>query len=234
MTRSSPLKIISANGMREVIADTKTAYEAASGKKLAVTVVETGEIRRRVLGGEAFDVIMVPQAVADALEKAGKLTPASTVALIRIGFGLAARANAPLPDLSTPEALKRAFLAANKVLITDPTTGGVSGVHLMEVLEKLGIAQAMEDKLVPNPGGAIHAARVVAGEADLAVQAEHEIRSVPGAAFLPYPAPFARTMVMVGGIGTAAADTKAARDYLAFMTAEHTAQAYAAHHLTRG
>jgi molybdate transport system substrate-binding protein len=219
--------------MREVIADTKAAYEAASGEKLAVTVVETGAIRRRVLGGEAFDVIMVPKAAADALEAAGKLAPGGVVPLIRVRFGLAVRDSAPPPDVSTPEALKRTFLAANKVLITDPRTGGVSGVHLMEVLEKLGIVEAMRDKLVPNPGGAIHTARVVAGEAELAVQAEHEIRSVPGARFLPYPAPFAREMVMVGGIGAAAADMQAASEYLAYMTGELAALAYAAHYLTR-
>lgn len=228
------LKIISANGMREVIANTRTAYETASGNRLAVTVVETGEIRRRVLAGEAFDIVMVPRAAAEEFERAGRLVPGSAVALIRIDFGLAVRANGPRPDVSTPEGLKRTFLAANKVLITDPRTGGVSGVHLMEVLEKLGIAEAMRGRLVPNPGSAIHAARVVAGEADLAVQAEHEIRSVPGAAFLPYPGPFARTIVMVAAIGTTASDTEAARDYLGFMTGDKTAAAYAAHHLTRG
>lgn len=227
------ITVISANGMREVIADTKATYEAANGNRLAVTVVETGAIRRRVLAGEAFDVIMVPREAAEAFEQAGKLVPGSAVALIRVDFGLAVRAAGPQPDVSTPEGLKRAFLAANKVLITDPTTGGVSGVHLMEVLEALGIAAAMQKKLVPNPGGAIHAARVVAGEADVAVQAEHEIRSVAGAAFLPYPAPFARTLVMMGGVGALCSDPAAARNYLAFMTGPAAAGAYAAHHLTR-
>jgi molybdate transport system substrate-binding protein len=227
------LNVISANGMREVIADTRAKYEAASGRRLAVTIVETGAIRRRVLSGESFDAIIVPQAVGDEFEAAGRLHPGSMVPLIRIRFGLAVRANGPVPDVGTPEALKRALLSANEVLITDPATGGVSGVHLMEVLDKLGITEAMKDKLVPNPGGAIHAARVAAGEADLAVQAEHEIRSVPGAAFLPYPAPFAREMVMVGGIGTDTA-VEAARDYLGFLTGPDAAGAYAAHHLRRG
>ncbi len=59
--------MISANGMREVIAETKTRFEASSGHKLNVTVVETGAIRKRVLGGEAFDVIMVPSNVSDAV-----------------------------------------------------------------------------------------------------------------------------------------------------------------------
>ena len=59
---------------------------------------------------------------------------------------------------------------------------------------------------------------MVKGEADLAVQAEHEIRCVKGATFLPYPAVFQRTIVFMGGVGTAAGDAAAAKAYLAFIT----------------
>jgi len=65
----------------------------------------------------------------------------------------------------------------------------------MEVLDKLGITEQMKDKLVPSSGNTFHATRVVSGEADLAVQAEHEIRCTRGATFLPYPAVFQRTIV---------------------------------------
>ena len=191
---AAEVKVISANGMREVIAETKAKFEATSGHKLAVTVVETGAIRRRVLAGEAFDVIMVPRAASDEFENQGKVA-AGAVPVIRVNFGLAVRANAPKPDVSTPEALKKTFLAAKVVLITDPSTGGISGVHLMEVLNKLGIADEMKSKLVPARGGGFHAERVVKGEADLAVQAEHEIKCVPGAAFLEYPKEFQRGIV---------------------------------------
>ena len=217
MATATEIKVISANAMREVIAGTKVEFEAASGHRLNVTVVETGEIRRRVLAGEPFDVIMVPRSVVEELERQGKLVPGSAAALVRINFGLAVRADGPRPDVSTPEALRRTFLAANTVLITDPATGGVSGVHLMEVLEKLGIAETMRSKLVLNRGSGHHAARVVKGEADLAVQAEHEIRCVPGAAFLDYPKEFRRSIVFVGAIGAASAELAAAKAYLAFI-----------------
>ena len=54
--------------------------------------------------------------------------------LIRVNFGLAVRAEQPAAGRQHAEALKRTFLAAKTVLITDPATGGISGVHLMEVL----------------------------------------------------------------------------------------------------
>jgi molybdate transport system substrate-binding protein len=228
------IRVISANGMREVIAETTAKFETASRHKLMVTVVETGEISKRVLAGEPYDVIMVPSDAADELEKAGKIAPSSAVALIRVNFGLATSSEGPRRDTSTPEGLKRTFLGARTVIITDPATGGISGVHLLEVLDKLGIADEMKSRLVPQRGGAFHAERVVKGEADLAVQAEHEIRCVKGAAFLPYPAVFQQTIVFMGGIGAAAKNADAAKAYLTFMTSSEAATTYTAHCLTPG
>jgi molybdate transport system substrate-binding protein len=229
MSAVAEIKLISANGMRQVIGDTTAAFERASALTLAVTVVETGEIRRRLLAGDAYDVVIVPAAVQDELIAAGAVMP-GPAPVIRLGFGLAARAGAA-PDVSTPEALRRAFLAADKVLITDPATGGISGVHLMKVLDRLGIAEAMKGKLVAGRGRELHAARVVAGEADLAVQAEHEIRSVPGAVFLDYPDDFREPIVFTAGLGTRA-DVAAARRYLGFLKGPEVATAIAAHHLS--
>jgi molybdate transport system substrate-binding protein len=230
---AAEIRVISANGMREVLAETKAKFEADTRHQLTITVVETGEIRKRVLAGENFDVIMVPRAASDEFEKAGKIVPGSAVQLIRVNFGLAVPNDGLKPDVSTPEALKNTLLRAKTVLITDPATGGISGVHLMEVLGKLGIADEMRAKLVPNRGGGLHAERVVKGEADLAVQAEHEIRCVKGAAFLPYPAQFQRSIVFMGGIGSAASDAATAKAYLAFITGPEAGPAIAAHCLTR-
>jgi molybdate transport system substrate-binding protein len=234
MSHAAEIRVISANGMRDVIAETKADFERNSRHRLTITVTETGAIRRRVQGGEAFDVIMAPREATDAFEQAGKLQPGTAVALIRVSFGLAVPSDGPRPHVSTPEGLKRTLLAAKTVLITDPATGGISGVHVMDVLNKLGIADEMKGKLVPQPGGAFHAERVVRGEADLAAQAEHEIRCVRGATFLPYPATLQRTIIFMGGVGTAARDLQAAKDYLAFMTSAEVGNAYKAHCLTRG
>ncbi len=234
MGRAAEIRVISANGMREVLAETKAKFEADTRHQLTITVVETGEIRKRVLGGENFDVIMVPRATADELEKAGKIVASTEVQLIRVSFGLAVPNEGLKPDVSTPEALKNTFLRAKTVLVTDPATGGISGVHLMEVLSKLGIADEMKSRIVPQPGNGFHAARVVKGEADLAVQAEHEIRCVKGAMFLPYPAVFQRTIVFMGSVGSAAGDVAAAKAYLHYLTGADTDNTYSAHCLTRG
>jgi molybdate transport system substrate-binding protein len=233
-SQAADIKVISANAMREVIAEARADFEAKTGNRVTIVVVETGEIRRRIMGGEAFDVAIVPRDVSDEFEKAGKIGPGSAVSLTRVNFGLAVPTDSPRPDVSTPDALKRTLLAARTVLITDPATGGVSGVHFMEVVNKLGIAEEMKDNIVANPGGAVLAKRVVQGEADLAAAAESEIRCVKGATFLPYPAVFQRTIIFRGGVGTATKNASAANAYLSFMTGSEAANAYSAHCLTRG
>ena len=114
MSVAAEIKIISANGMRDVIAETRAKFEADTKHQLTITVVETGEIRKRVLGGELFDVIMVPRTVADEFEKAGKVVPGSAVALIRVDFGIAVPSDGPRPNVSTPEALKVSVLRVQK------------------------------------------------------------------------------------------------------------------------
>jgi molybdate transport system substrate-binding protein len=226
------VRVISAIGMRDVIADLTGDFAAASGHALAASAVETGEIKRRVRAGERFDVIVVPRDAAEELEKQGRMA-SGAVPLVRVNFGLAVRAAEAPPDTRTADALRRTFLAAERVLITDPATGGISGVHLMAVLDALGITDAMKAKLVPLRGGGSHAARVVNREADLAVQAEHEIRAVAGATFVAYPEEFQRSVVFVAGIATAAANPVAGECFIAFMRGPRAAAAIEARGLTR-
>jgi molybdate transport system substrate-binding protein len=204
---AAEIKVVSANGPRAILADLTPKFESATGHKLATTVIETGEIRHRILSGAIYDVIILPTAAAEELAKLGKIVANTMVPVVRTSFGMAVRAGEHKPDVSSAEAFKRSLLAAKSILITDPATGGISGVHFMSVLERLGIAEEMKPKLVLHRGGGYHAERIVKGEADLAVQAEHEIRCVPGAEFVPYPAEFQRTVTFMAGVG---ADPKGA------------------------
>jgi molybdate transport system substrate-binding protein len=211
-THAAEIKIISANGLRAVLADIAPAFQAAAGHTLAITITETGEIKQRILSGARYDVIALPQATADELAKLSHIAAGSMIPVIRVNFGMAVRSGAAKPDVSSAEAFKRSLLAANSILITDPATGGISGVHFMSVLERLGIVEQMKGKLVPNRGGGYHAERVAKGEADLAVQAEHEIRCVPGVEFVPYPAEFQRTVVFTAGRGATAKEAAGSRE----------------------
>ena len=198
---AAEIKVISANGPRAVLAELTPKFESATGHKLAITIIETGEIRHRILSGAIYDVIILPTATAEELAKQGKIIGNSMMPVIRTSFGMAVRTGETKPDVSSADAFKRSLLAAKTILITDPATGGISGVHFMGVLERLGIVEEMRPKLVLNRGSGYHAERIAKGEADLAVQAEHEIRCVPGIDFVPYPAEFQRSVSFAAGVG---------------------------------
>jgi len=185
-THAAEVKVISANGMRDVIAETRGQFETATRHRLLITVIETGEIRKRVLAGQSYDVIIVPREAADEFEKAGKMVPGSAMALTRISFGLAVPADGPRPDISTPEALKRTLLATKTVLITDPATGGISGGNGSRIGGPLGPDLIALGAFAPCAGvlgdvdlwgvvlGAVIVGATVAGEAGLGAE-------VPGA-----------------------------------------------------
>lgn len=225
---AADIKVISANGVGEVIANTREKFETDSHHTLTFTVAGPGEIRRRVIAGEAFDVIIAPRDASEEFMKLGKIVPGTQLALARINFGLAVADYGPKPDVSTPEALKRVLLAAKTVIITDPTLGAISSEHFLDVLDKLGIIDQMKNKLVLHQDSD-HGRRVAQGQADLGVQAEHEIRCTKGATFLDYPAALQRTIVLIGGISTSASDFAAAKSYLAFITGPEAATSYKAH-----
>jgi molybdate transport system substrate-binding protein len=241
-THAAEIKVISANGPRAVLADLTGTFESASGHKLAITIIETGEIRHRILGGAIYDVIILPTATAEELAKLGKIIANTMVPVVRTSFGMAVRTGERRPDVSSAETFKRSLLAAQSILITDPSTGGISGVHFMSVLNQLGIADEMKPKLVLHRGSGYHAERVARGEADLAVQAEHEIRCVPGIEFVPYPAEFQRTVSFTAGVGADArhiagdrgTDNAPARHFVQFLHGPEAAAAIKAKCLQPG
>ena len=104
-------------------------------------------------------------------------------------MGLAVRAGAPKPDISTPEAFKRALLAAKSIVYTDPALGSPSGVHFAKVLERLGIAEEMKAKSKLHDGTSFNAELVAKGEIEIAIQQISEILPVRGAELVgPLPA----------------------------------------------
>ena len=113
------------------------------------------------------------------LIKSGKVTDGTNTAIASSGMGVAVLKGAPKPDISTPEAFKRALLAAKAVAYTDPASGGASGAHMAKVLERLGIANEINAKA--KLGANMPVAKfVVAGEAEIAIQQMPELMHVEG------------------------------------------------------
>jgi molybdate transport system substrate-binding protein len=165
------------------------------------------------------------QALADA-----KIAPGTTIDLARTEIGAGIRVGAPKPDLSSADGFKRALLAATAIVITDPATGGVSGVHMAAVFQRLGIADQIKPKLKLNAGG-YNAEFFAKGEADMAFQLANEVRAVPDIEFISLPAEFRRVFVFSAALGADAKDSAAAKAVLQFLSGPVAAAAIHARRL---
>ncbi len=214
---AAEVKVLCANGMRAVLTELHPQLERTTGQRVTMSFGEAGDLRKRIQDGETVDVVVLPRVVLDQLLTQDKIVPGTTVDLGQSGMGLGVRTDAPNPDIGSAEGLKRALLAAKSIAITDPATGGVSGVHIAEVFQRLGIAEELKPKLKLNRGGP-NAAFVVRGEADMAIQLAHEIRAVPGIDFVPLPVEFQKTFVFSAGLAPNAKESVPAKALLQFLS----------------
>jgi molybdate transport system substrate-binding protein len=214
------VRVFSANGVKAVIADLAPRFAEVTDIRLAVQFGEAGELRERIVAGEAFDLALLPAATLAEVAQLGRIDPGSVVEIARTEIGIGVRAGADRPNTGSPEDFRRSLLAARAIVITDPDSGGVSGVHFAGVLRMLGIADALAPKLVLTRG-ALNATWVARGEADLAVQLAHEIHAVAGVDFVPMPRDFARTITFSAGLPAAA--SRGATELIGFLSGQEGA-----------
>jgi molybdate transport system substrate-binding protein len=112
-----------------------------------------GAMRDKLLAGEPCDVVILTQALIDALTQQGHVTLGSAMPLGVVKTGVAVKKGEPRPDVSTAQALKAALERAPGIYFPDPEKA-TAGIHFMKVLKQLGIADAMKDRLRTFPNGA--------------------------------------------------------------------------------
>lgn len=134
--------VLSAGAVEPGLVAALRAYEKDTGRKVAVTFNTAPQIRERVeKKGERYDVVIVPPAVMDAFAEAGRVEP-ERVTLGRVGQGIAVRPGAPVPDISTVDAMKRALLDAESVVFNRAT----GGQYIESMLRKIGVYDQIERK----------------------------------------------------------------------------------------
>src|SRR3984893_5661396 len=183
----------------------------ASGPSMGTTV---NAIPVRLERGEPADVlIMVGYALGD-LVKNGKVVADSRVDLVRSLIGVAVKTGAPKPDISSPDTLKRALLAAKSIAYSD----SASGVYVStEMFAKLGIADEMKDKarkIPATPVGEI----VAHGDAEIGFQQISELLPVAGVDIVgPLPPDVQKITVFSAGIATVSKEPDAGKALIKFL-----------------
>src|SRR6202451_735175 len=113
------LVVFSTIGVRSAAEQLFAQFDGASGHKLAVAWGTAPMLVKRIEGGDTADVVVLSRAGIDALQKQGKITAGTDTTLASSGVGIAVKAGAPKPDISTPEALKSTLLAAKSIAYSE-------------------------------------------------------------------------------------------------------------------
>ena len=153
--------------------DLAAAYTKETGKKVAITLVGMGGIVNAVrTANPPADVVSLPFELMTNLSLDGVVMPGTFLPLGRSEMGLAVRAGAPHPDISTVEKLAAVLHGAKLVMRSNPAGGSM-------------VAKVIEDKVIKRPEMAGVSNQVstngeggqalVRGEGDMALQAICEI-----------------------------------------------------------
>ena len=179
--------------------------------KLSVTTDVAVRMVRRINDGEPFDFLVAAPAQIDELIKAGKIIPETRTDLAHSGIGVAVRAGAPKPDVSSVDAFKRALLAARSVAYLKE---GQSGVYVAGLLERLGIAEAIRSK-VTLPETDIVSELVSRGEIELGIVVITQILTTDGVALAgPLPSEIQSYITFTGGISANSKSIDAAKELM--------------------
>ena len=223
---TTTLSGISSMATRQLLAELALQFTARQGRLLVIESVGGVDAARRVLAGEAFDVVVLASDAIDKLIASGHLVAGSKVDLVRSPVAIAVRAGAPQPAVGSEAAVRHAVLAARSLCYST----GPSGVFLTQLFERWGIAQAIASRLVQAPPGVPVGTLVARGEVELGFQQLSELMHLDGITVigtLPRAIEFITTFSAALCPGSAQA--VAVREMLQFMTSPEAAAAKRRH-----
>jgi len=212
------MDILCTNGVKSVMLELLPEFERARSTKIAVTWGSTNALLKDIKAGLGGDVAVLTAEAVDELIDQGKAVAGSRVDLARSRIGVAVRKGAKQPDIASPEALKRALIAASSVAHSKT---GLSGLYFPTVLARLGIADAIQSKIViPDPGTPV-GELVAKGDAEIGIQQISELLPVAGIEIIgPLPEPLQKITTFSGGVLSAAKEPSLAEALLKFVAAE--------------
>lgn len=192
-------------------------FERRAGYRLNTLYDTMSGIAGRVAAHEALDVLVMPVPLIEAYVRDGTVLPAGRAALANIRLAVGVKAGAKIPDISTPDKLRAALLAARTV-VHAPPTATPSGAQSDKIIKELGLREALAGRVVHKAGLAGGLAMIASGEAELGIFPKSEIVNAAGVASAGSP-PAALQLNIVYGAGITAASKVAgpAAEFIKFL-----------------
>lgn len=209
VANATEVRIISGPATDAVLAAARPQFEHDTGNTFTSKGGVTGVLKHLIESGEPFDLAIIPGPLMDSFVKQGKITAGTSVPFVRVGMGVAVRAGAAKPDISTVAKFKQVLLDAKSVTYVPK---GETAKRLAGVLERLGIADQVKAKaqLAANVPAAIQA--VASGKAELYFSLTNIIVTAKGIELAgPFPPDLQHYLVINTGVSTAAKQPDAAK-----------------------
>ena len=228
---AADLKLLGTNAVKEAYVELIPQFEKATGHKVSTVWASTPAIMKRIGKAEAADLVIISSSATEDLVKQGKLAAGGVARFAKSGVGVAVRAGAAKPDISSADALKKAVLGAKSVAYS----AGTSGIYIVGMLQKLGILDQVKAKAAtvkPNePVGEV----IARGEAEIGFQQISELVPVKGIQYVgPLPAELQNVTLFTGGVLAGAKEAAAAKVLVDFLTTPAAMQSLKAHGLEPG
>jgi molybdate transport system substrate-binding protein len=234
--QAAEISVLTPPNMKAILTDLTADFQRASGDVLAIQYAPAEAVKRRILDGDAVDAAITLKPLTNDLAQQGKMVPGSIADVGRSFIAVAVRSGAPKPDISSIAAFKSSLLAARSIVYSDPPKGGISGVYFAALLDRLGLADAMQPKtkLVP-PGGAALVAALQSGEADIGIDQLSSFVGKPGLDVVGIlPSEFGVDIVMSAGVVAGAKQPTGAAAFVKFLSTPAAAAAIKAHGMQPG
>lgn len=186
--QTSEVRVLASNGIKAVVEDLLPQAQRTIGLTISVQYRPTAALKQEIDAGEPFDVVIVTAESIAQLSKEGKTSGGEGTPISRVGVGIGIRKGAPRPDISTPEALKRALLGV-KAIAYGPS--GASFPYITRMLDTLGIVDTMKARTLFFDTSDGTNGAVADGKADFGITLVSEILPVKGIELLgPFPDEF--------------------------------------------
>jgi molybdate transport system substrate-binding protein len=214
------LNFLCAGAAQGVVRALQAGFEAEQGIGLQGRFGAVGAMKEALLAGEPCDLMVTTEAMVDALVAQGRLRGDARAPMGRVHTGVAVRRGEPLPDVTTPAALRAALLAADAIYFPDPLRA-TAGIHFASVMKQLGIHDELEPRFRTYPSGAIAMRELAASPAPRLIGCTQvtEIHYTDGVALGGLlPPGFELGTVYVAAVSANAAQPELAAQLMALLT----------------
>jgi molybdate transport system substrate-binding protein len=210
---ATSIDVLSTLALRGVLVAIADEFHAQTRLSFEATYKSTNMALGLIAQGLTADMTIVTREAIEQLVRDGVIVDGSTADLAQSGVGIAVKAGAAKPDISSVDALRRTLLDAKSVAFSRL---GASGIHFGQVIERLGIADEVRRKA--HVSDAFVGEVAACGNAEIAVQQVSELKAVAGIDIVgPLPDDMQKISVFAAGVFRVARNPIGARTLIAYL-----------------